>query len=93
MFATAEIVAAQKDALVVPVSAVGGGDDGATALKVQDGVVHVVKIASGIRDGGSIEITRGLSQGDSVVTKAGAFVRDGDRINPVPDDAQAAASN
>ena len=31
-----------------------------------------------------IEIVEGLSPGDTVVTKAGAFVRDGDKINPVP---------
>ena len=37
-----------------------------------------------IRDGGWVEILSGISAGDLVVTKAGAFVRDGDRINPVP---------
>ena len=29
----------------------------------------------------------GLAAGDTIVTKAGAFVRDGDKINPVPSDA------
>jgi HlyD family secretion protein len=31
-----------------------------------------------------IEVVSGISAGDQVVTKAAAFVRDGDRINPVP---------
>ncbi len=38
---------------------------------------------TGIRDGGFVEIVEGLAVGDTVVAKAGAFVRDGDRINPV----------
>ena len=38
----------------------------------------------GIREGAYVEILEGLSAGEQVVTKAGAFVRAGDRINPVP---------
>ena len=40
--------------------------------------------ATGIRDAGWVEITQGLAPGDLIVAKAGAFVRDGDRITPVP---------
>jgi HlyD family secretion protein len=42
---------------------------------------------TGIRDGGWVEIVAGLMAGDSVVSKAGAFVRPGDRITPVADTA------
>ena len=38
---------------------------------------------TGIRDGGFVEILDGLDPGHRVVAKAGAFVRDGDRITPV----------
>lgn len=92
MFADAEIIAVEKDALVLPVSATGGGVE-PQALLVEDGVVDAVKIVTGIREGGLIEVISGLEAGDTVVTKAGAFVRDGDRINPVPADLTAAASN
>jgi HlyD family secretion protein len=51
-----------------------------------DGVVEQVPVTTGIRDGGLVGITGGLAPGDLVVTKAAAFVRDGDRINPVPAD-------
>ena len=41
-------------------------------------------VKTGIRDGGMVEIVEGLAEGDQVVLKAGAFVRAGDRITPVP---------
>jgi len=91
MFLNAEIIVAEEEQLSVPVTAVGSGPDGTTVMRVQDGVVERVTVELGIRDGGRIGITEGLSEGDLVVTKAGAFVRPGDHINPVPADSQAAA--
>lgn len=84
MFVEAEILAAEREALAVPVTAIGSSPEGATVMRVTDGVVERVAVKTGIRDGGLVEITEGLAQGDTVVTKAGAFVRAGDRINPVP---------
>ncbi|MDO9523944.1 MAG: efflux RND transporter periplasmic adaptor subunit [Gemmobacter sp.] len=84
MFIEAEIMVAEHDALAVPVSAVGSSDDGATVMKVTDGTVMRVSVQTGIREAGWVEITQGLESGDTIVTKAGAFVRNGDRINPVP---------
>ena len=92
MFADADIMIEQKQALAVPISAVGGGAAGSTVLRVRDGVAETVDIVTGIRDGGLIEVVGGLAEGDLVVTKAGAFVRSGDHINPVMADA-AAISN
>ena len=83
MFADAEILVAERETLAVPVSAVGTGADGATVMKVVDGLVSRVVVQTGIRDGEMIEIVSGLSLGDQIVTKAGAFVREGDMINPV----------
>jgi HlyD family secretion protein len=84
MFVEAEILAAETEALAIPVTAIGSSAEGSTVMRVVDGVVERVAVRTGIRDGGMVEITEGLSQGDTVVTKAGAFVRAGDRINPVP---------
>ncbi len=84
MFADAEVMVAEHDALSVPVTAVGRSADGATVMKVIDGTVTQVVVQTGIRDAGWVEILSGLVAGDTIVTKAGAFVRDGDRINPVP---------
>jgi HlyD family secretion protein len=85
MFAEAQILVAEHDALAIPVTAVGSGPEGATVMRVVAGEVSRVNVETGIRDGGYIEIIKGLAGGDQLVTKAGAFVRDGDRINPVPD--------
>ena len=84
MFADAEILVTEHDATAVPVTAVGSADGKTTVMRVTDGLVQRVVVKTGIRDGGWVEIVTGLAPGETVVTKAGAFVRDGDRINPVP---------
>ncbi len=84
MFVEAEIIAAEHEGLAVPVTAIGASPEGSTVMRVQDGVVERVAVKTGIRDGGLVEIIEGLAAGDKVVTKAGAFVRAGDRINPIP---------
>ena len=91
MYGSAEVVIASANALALPLSAVTSGRDGSTTRRVEDGVVKQVPVEIGIQDGGFVEIKSGISAGDVVVEKAGAFVRDGDKINPVP--ADAAASN
>lgn len=94
MFAAAEVVVQTRTGLAAPVSAIAGGPQGAKALRVRDGVVAETPVALGVRDGGHVEVLDGLAEGDLIVAKAGAFVRDGDRINPVPaDQAAAAATN
>lgn len=87
MFARADIVIATAEGLALPLSAITTGKDGATTRLVSDNVVKQVTIETGIQDGAYIQVTSGLKAGDVVVAKAGAFVRDGDRINPVRDDA------
>lgn len=91
MYASAEIIVAEANALTLPLSAVTTNRDGSTARKVEDNVVRQVKIETGIQDNGFVEVLSGLSAGDKVVEKAGAFVRDGDHITPVA--ASAAVSN
>jgi len=90
MFLDADILVAAREAVAIPVTAVGSAPEGgATVMKVSaDGLVTRVPVTTGIRDGGYVEVLTGLEAGDMVVTKAGAFVRDGDRVNPV-----AAATN
>lgn len=83
MFAEAAIVTAEREALALPVSAIGTAQGQETVLRVADGRVEQVTVTTGIRDGGLVEITAGLNPGDLVVTKAGSFLRDGDRITPV----------
>lgn len=83
MFADAEVLVAERDAVAVPVTAVSRGADGATVMVVTDGTVRQTVVQTGIRDAGWVEIASGIDAGATIVTKAGAFVRDGDRINPI----------
>lgn len=83
MFVDATVLVVERKAIAVPVTAVGSGPDGATVMRVRDGLVERVAVETGIRDGGLVEIKSGVVSGDLIVTKAAAFVRDGDHINPV----------
>ncbi|MBD9373347.1 efflux RND transporter periplasmic adaptor subunit [Rhizobium sp. ARZ01] len=83
MFASAEIIAQETKGIVLPLSAITTSRDGTVARKVEDGIVKLVKVETGIQDGQVIEIASGLKAGDEVVAKAGAYVRDGDRVRPV----------
>lgn len=85
MFVEAEVIVAEREGLAVPLTAVGSSAEGITVMRVRDGVVERALVKTGIRDGAYVEIVDGLAAGDLVVTKAGAFVRAGDRINPVLD--------
>jgi HlyD family secretion protein len=83
MFASAEIVVAEKKGIALPLSAITTADGKTVARKVENGIVTLVPVETGIQDGQLVEIVSGLAAGDEVVAKAGAYVRDGDRINPV----------
>ncbi|HEV7248913.1 MAG TPA: efflux RND transporter periplasmic adaptor subunit [Shinella sp.] len=83
MFASAEIIVEEHDGIVLPLSAITTADGRTVARKVENGVVKLVPVETGIQDGQVIEIVSGLAAGDEVVAKAGAYVRDGDRVNPV----------
>lgn len=83
MYANADITVEEKQALALPLTAVTSGKTETVVRKVRDGVVEMARVETGIQDGRYIEILSGLSDGDEVVAKAGAYVRDGDRITPV----------
>ena len=83
MFASAEIIVAEKKGIALPLSAITTADGKTVARKVENGIVKLVEVETGVQDGQLLEIVSGLAAGDEVVAKAGAYVRDGDRINPV----------
>jgi len=91
MYGSADIVVRTTENVALPVSAVLTSSEGSSSRKVEDGVVKFAAVETGIQDGAYVEIVKGLKAGDEVVAKAGAYVRDGDRITPVRE--QPAASN
>ena len=89
MYGSATVVIDTAEALALPLTAILTGSDGeTTARKVETDTVQQVKVTTGIQDGAYIQIVSGLKSGDEVVAKAGAYVRDGDKITPVRDAAQ-----
>ena len=65
-------------------AAVSYDKDGAYVQMVKDNRVHTQRITVGLRGAKLIEIASGVAVGDQVVARAGTFVRDGDRVRPVP---------
>jgi HlyD family secretion protein len=91
MYAQAQIITAERTAAALPVTAVTTNSQDITTRVVTDGTVHIVPVTTGIQDGAYIEIASGVSVGEEVVAKAGAYVRDGDKVKPVK--APAATTN
>ena len=86
-FARAEVTVDRRSALTVPTSAVLSQDGIDRVQRVRDGMVETVEVATGIVANGRREIRSGLTEGDTVVVRSGAFLRDGDKVNPVAGDA------
>jgi RND family efflux transporter MFP subunit len=82
-FGRGTVVTATGEGLVVPAAAVLFAANGPQVQVVEDGRVATRGVTTGIESGGRIEITSGLLEGQSVVAKAGTFLRDGDAIRPV----------
>ncbi len=89
MYGSAEIIVRETQGISLPLTAVNSDENGSSARKVEGGVVKFVNVQTGIQDGGYVEIVKGLKDGDEVVAKAGAYVRDGDHITPVKEAPQA----
>lgn len=83
MYGSASIIVSEAKGLALPLSAITTEGGKTTVRRVADGTVQMVEIKTGVQDGAFIEVVEGLNEGDKVVAKAGVFVRDGDRINPV----------
>jgi HlyD family secretion protein len=84
MYGEATILVVSRQTPAIPVTAIGSEDGKTTVMAVKDGTIHRTEVTTGIREGGWIEITEGLVPGHEIVTRAGSFVADGDKINPIP---------
>lgn len=82
-FARGLIETGRKNAVTLPLSAITYARSGATVQSVSDGKVTTKKVQLGLAGDGRAEIVSGVAEGESVVARAGTFVRDGDVITPV----------
>jgi HlyD family secretion protein len=71
-----------KDAVVVPATALLPAEEGGTQAIVvgADGVAHVRKIETGVRDGDKVQVASGLKAGERVVTVGGLGIEDGAKV-------------
>ena len=56
-------------------------------LAVVDDKVEARRVRTGLSAEGFVEIAEGLAAGESVVARAGSFLREGDVVRPVVADA------
>jgi multidrug efflux pump subunit AcrA (membrane-fusion protein) len=83
-FARAAVTVASRTGLAVPSPSVLFADNGRQRVQiVRDGKVEERIVRTGIIAEGWTEILEGVTAGEQVIAKAGAFLRDGDAVRPV----------
>lgn len=82
-FARGIVTIDRRCGLGIPYSAIQYSADG-TVVQVVDGDrVETRQVAVGLLNGSDAEIRSGLTEADLVIVRAGAFLREGDRVNPI----------
>jgi HlyD family secretion protein len=79
----AEIKTGQSCGVAVPLTAVLYGTAGTVVQVVKRARIETRRVEIGLMSGGQIEIREGLNEGDDVVARAGALLREGDPVRPV----------
>ncbi|MBV9629267.1 MAG: efflux RND transporter periplasmic adaptor subunit [Xanthobacteraceae bacterium] len=83
-FARAIVTLGENCAVAIPLSAILYGDEGAVVQVVREDHVETRTVETGLASDGQVQIGKGLADGDLVVLRAGAFLRDGDPVRPIP---------
>jgi len=73
--------------VAVPLTAILYGTGGTIVQVVRRQRVETRRVEVGLMSGGQVEIREGVSEGDIVVARAGALLREGDPVRPVTSDA------
>jgi HlyD family secretion protein len=84
-FASGSVELTRRQAVGVPATALERDGDEARLDVVREGKVEVRQVKAGVTDGGWVEIQAGVADGESVVQRAAAFLRSGDRVRPTPE--------
>jgi multidrug efflux pump subunit AcrA (membrane-fusion protein) len=69
--------------IAVPLTAILYGNAGTVVQVVRRQRVETRRVEVGLLSGGQVEVREGLSDGDVVVARAGALLREGDLVRPV----------
>ena len=85
----AMIKTGQSCGVSVPLTAVLYGSAGTVVQVVRRARIETKRVEIGLMSGGQVEIRDGLTEGDIVVARAGAILREGDPVRPVTASAEA----
>jgi HlyD family secretion protein len=81
--ARAQIRTGQSCGIAVPLTAILYGSAGTVVQVVRSARVETRLVEVGLMSGGQVEIKKGIEEGDTVVARAGALLREGDPVRPV----------
>lgn len=84
MYATARIVVAKADGVVVPREAVFDRSGARAVYRVDGDKIAVVNVTEGLTDGTRTQLLSGVKPGDLIVADARREVAEGARVRPVP---------
>jgi HlyD family secretion protein len=79
----AMITTGQSCGVSVPLTAILYGTAGTVVQVVRRARVETRRVETGLMSGGQVEIRDGVNEGDIVVARAGALLREGDPVRPV----------
>ena len=79
----AMIKTGQSCGVSVPLTAILYGSAGTVVQVVRRARVETKQVEVGLMSAGQVEIRRGIEEGDIVVARAGALLREGDPVRPV----------
>ena len=82
-YARATIKTGESCGIAVPLTAILYSPGGTVVQVVRRQRVETRRIEVGLMTGGRVEIREGLAEGDVVVARAGALLREGDPVRPV----------
>jgi HlyD family secretion protein len=79
----AQIKTGQSCGVSVPLTAILYGSAGTVVQVVRRARVETRRVETGLMSAGQVEIKDGIAEGDIVVARAGALLREGDPVRPV----------
>ena len=82
-YARAMIKTGESCGIAVPLTAILYGSGSTVVQIVRRDRVEARRVEVGLMSGGRVEIREGLNEGDVVVARAGALLREGDPVRPV----------
>jgi multidrug efflux pump subunit AcrA (membrane-fusion protein) len=82
-FARATISFGESCGASVPLSALLFGPDGAVVQSIRNDRIEMRRVTAGLTAQSNVQIREGLAEGDMIVIRSGAFLREGDRVRPV----------